>query len=130
MRAAGWDVRYTPDAVVRHLHSASSVEWSPFFTFHVERNRLLVLTKNAPAGLAARQVARFVVTTASMARWAILQAVRDRRRPAVRPLAARGRVIASYLRLLPRMVARHRRIARTRQVAPGALLDRWMQQPR
>jgi GT2 family glycosyltransferase len=129
-QAAGWTVRYVPDAVVRHLHSASSVEWSPFFTFHVERNRLLLLAKNAPAGLAARQAARFVVTTGSMARWALLQGLRDRRRPALRPLAARLRVLASYLRLLPRVLAERRRIDRGRQVGAQALLDRWLQQTR
>jgi GT2 family glycosyltransferase len=130
LQAAGWGVRYVPDAVVRHLHAASSVEWSPFFTFHVERNRLLTLAKNAPAGLAARQAARFVVTTGSMARWALLQAVRDQRRPALRPLAARGRVLASYLRLLPRALRERRRIDRRREVPAQALLDRWLQQTR
>lgn len=68
LRSAGWRIRYEPTAVVRHLHSASSVEWSPFFTFHVERNRLAMLTKNAPAGFAAKRVLRYQLTTGSQVR--------------------------------------------------------------
>ena len=126
LRAAGWNIRYEPTAVVRHLHSASSVEWSPFFTFHVERNRLLTLTKDAPAGLALRQVLRFQVTTASMTRRALVQALRERHRPALRPLLLRLRVTASYLRLLPRMLWRRRAITRTATTSRGALFARWM----
>jgi GT2 family glycosyltransferase len=124
LRAAGWRIRYTPAAVVRHLHSASSVEWSPFFTFHVERNRLLTLTKNAPTRLALRQALRFNLTTASMLRWALVQALRQRRRPALRPLLLRLRVTGSYLRLLPRMLARRRHIRRTTGVDRDALFAR------
>jgi GT2 family glycosyltransferase len=126
LRAAGWNVRYEPTAVVRHLHSASSVEWSPFFTFHVERNRLLTLTKDAPAGLATGQLLRFQVTTLSMARRALLQALRERRRPALRPLLLRLRVTGSYLRLLPRMLWRRRSISRSATTSRSALFARWM----
>jgi len=126
LRAAGWNVRYEPTAVVRHLHSASSVEWSPFFTFHVERNRLLTLTKDAPAALAVGQLLRFQVTTLSMARRALLQALRERHRPALRPLLLRLRVTGSYLRLLPRMLWRRRAISRRATTSRRALFARWM----
>jgi hypothetical protein len=130
LQLAGWDIRYTPDALVRHEHSASSGEWSPLFTFHVERNRLLMLVKDAPAGLAWRQILRFHLTTASMVRWSLLQALRHRRRPAVRPLLLRLRVSASLLRLLPKMLVRRRQIARTRQRTSADLLARWMRSER
>jgi GT2 family glycosyltransferase len=42
----GWRFVYEPRAVVHHAHCASSGEWSPFFCFHVERNRALVNWKN------------------------------------------------------------------------------------
>jgi len=51
-RLRGWRFLYAPDAVVRHVHCGSSGEWSPFFRFHVERNRVLVNVKNAPLFLA------------------------------------------------------------------------------
>ena len=40
---------YEPSAVVYHIHTGTSKEWSPFFIYHVERNRLAMLLKNAKA---------------------------------------------------------------------------------
>jgi len=120
----GWRIAYEPSAVVRHIHSASSTEWSPLFTFHVDRNRLLMLTKNAQAGLALREVARYPATTASLALRQLAQARHTRRRPALRPTLLRLRVVGSYLRLLPRMLARRRAIAAA-AVVPRRALARW-----
>ncbi|MGH7776815.1 MAG: glycosyltransferase family 2 protein [Candidatus Dormibacterales bacterium] len=60
MRLRGWRVVYEPAAVVDHVHAGTSGEWSPFFTFHVDRNRLLMITKNAPGGFVARAYVRFM----------------------------------------------------------------------
>ncbi|HEX2987198.1 MAG TPA: hypothetical protein VHS06_03400, partial [Chloroflexota bacterium] len=43
-------------------HAASSVEWSPLFTYHVERNRLIMLAKNAPLRLALREHLRYATS--------------------------------------------------------------------
>jgi GT2 family glycosyltransferase len=118
LRALGWRIRYQPAAVARHIHSASSVEWSPLFVFHTDRNRLLMLTKNARAGLAAREVLRYPLTTASLALREVARSRHTRRRPPVRPTLLRLRVLGSYLRLLPVMLVRRRRIA------AGAAVDR------
>jgi GT2 family glycosyltransferase len=45
-RHLGWNIRYSPRSIVRHIHCGSSGEWSPFFTYHVERNRVLTNLKN------------------------------------------------------------------------------------
>ncbi len=124
VRAAGWSIRYEPRAVLRHHHAASSGEWSPLFTFHVDRNRLLMLTKNASPRLALAQVGRYPLTTASMALRAARQGWAERRRPAVRPTLLKLKVIASYLRLLPSMLARRRAIDASRKVARRDL-ERW-----
>ncbi len=65
-RSRGWSVRYVPSAVLRHVHAASSKEWSPRWVFYVERNRLLMLTKNATAALAYRAVWSYVRSTGVM----------------------------------------------------------------
>jgi GT2 family glycosyltransferase len=122
---AGWRIRYEPSAVVRHIHAASSGEWSPLFTFHVDRNRLLMLTKNARAGLAAREALRYPLTTASLALREVARARHTRRRPPLRPTLLRLRVIASYLRLLPSMLAKRRDLARRAQV-DRRRLERWL----
>ena len=111
VQAAGWRIRYEPTAVLRHHHAASTGEASPVFRFHVDRNRLLMLTKNASAALAVRAVLRYLLTTASVGLRAVRQGVRGRRVPELRPTLLRLGVIASYLRLLPTMLARRRAIA-------------------
>lgn len=122
VRAKGWAVRYEPSAVLRHHHSASSGEESTVFRFHVDRNRLLLLTKNASPRLALSQVGRYPLTTASIA----LRAVRSgTARSAARPTLLRLRVMASYLRLLPSMLLKRRAINATRTVSRRDL-ERWL----
>jgi GT2 family glycosyltransferase len=125
LRARGWAIRYEPSAVLRHLHSASSTEWSPLWLFHVERNRLLMLTKDASAPLALWAVRDYVLTAASLGVRAAREGLRTRSRPAVRPHLLRARVLASYLRLLPTMLRRRRVV-----VGPAGRsrreLERWL----
>jgi GT2 family glycosyltransferase len=125
LRARGWSIRYQPSAVTRHLHAASSVEWSPLFSFHNDRNRLLLLTKNASAGLAVREVLRYPLTTVSLALRAVVRARHPRYRPSLQPTLLRLRVYASYLRLLPPMLARRRALA-ARAVVGRRALERWL----
>ncbi|HSP38781.1 MAG TPA: glycosyltransferase family 2 protein [Frankiaceae bacterium] len=126
IRARGYAIRYEPRAVLRHIHAASSGEWSPLFVFHVDRNRLLMVTKDATAGLALRVVGRYPLTTASMALRSVRQGLATRRCPAVRPTLLRLRVIASYLRLLPRMLTRRAEVGRTAAVRRPDLERRWL----
>jgi GT2 family glycosyltransferase len=125
LRALGWAIRYQPEAVVRHIHSASSVEWSPLFVFHTDRNRLLMLTKNARAGLAVREVLRYPLTTVSLALREVARARHTRRRPPLRPTLLRLRVLGSYLRLLPKMLVRRVRLAARARV-DRSHLERWL----
>ncbi len=46
---AGWDCRYVPDALVRHLTSASLGEGSPLKKQLRARNKIWTVVKNAPA---------------------------------------------------------------------------------
>ena len=123
LRAAGWSIRYEPAAVVRHVHSATSVEWSPVFVFHNDRNRLLVLVKNATLLRALREVGRYPLTTGSMALRTLRQATRTRTAPDLRPTRLRLRVLLSFLRLLPAMVGRRTSSPRT---VPRRALERWL----
>lgn len=67
LRLAGWRIVYEPGAVVRHRHAASSDPTSPSFAFHNERNRLLMLLRNAPASAVLGGALRFGLTTGSLA---------------------------------------------------------------
>ncbi len=125
LRSRGGRIEYVPTAVLRHIHSASSVAWSPRWTFHVERNRLLTLTKDASADRAARAVGLFVMTTGKMGLRTAISTLRSRRRPALGPLAVRLRVLRSYLGLLPGVLLSRRRISRQATVS-RADLEKWL----
>jgi GT2 family glycosyltransferase len=67
-RERGWRYKYVPGSVVRHVHSASSVEGSPLFDYYNERNRLLTLTRHADGRTTGKALVRFLLITASYAR--------------------------------------------------------------
>jgi GT2 family glycosyltransferase len=99
LRLAGWDIRYEPRAVVHHAHSATVDQTSDRFAFFNERNRLLMLTRCAPAARVLRALFRFLLTTGSLA----LKRALRRPVPAVHVFAVglRLRVLGSYVRALP-----------------------------
>jgi GT2 family glycosyltransferase len=111
LQLADWRVRYAPEAVVTHVHAASSDVSSSAFAFYNERNRLLMLAKCAPLLLAVKEVVRFAAIT-------VLLPVRRLRRVEIPSghqfrTALRLRVLASYLRLLPSMLAKRRAVTRS-----------------
>jgi GT2 family glycosyltransferase len=96
---AGLRIRYDPAAVVRHVHAATSGEWSPRFSYLVARNRLLCLARNAPVRVVQRELAR------------------------CRPLPPG--VARSLARRLPQALLQRRRLARTWARSPAAVWDQW-----
>ena len=122
-RLRGWRYQYVPTSVIRHRHAQSSGAWSPTFRFYTERNRMLVLAKNAPARLALRAILgaikRLVVT---FLRQVVLRPF-VLRLPVRAEAAHQWRVVRSYAGKLPAMM-RARRSARP-SVDRGSLLS-WM----
>ncbi len=107
-RLRGWRYLYEPSSIVRHRHAASSGgAGSLTFRYYTERNRVLVLAKNAPARLAATQGLGVVKRAVGV----------NLRDLVIRPLTLHGplrenaahqrRVLFGYLRVLPAML-RHR----------------------
>jgi N-acetylglucosaminyl-diphospho-decaprenol L-rhamnosyltransferase len=121
----GWRVRYVPTSVVRHKLSATLGERSERRYFYVERNRLLMLTKNARAWLVLREVLGFLLTTGLDTLAALLHLKpRPHHQGDLPPLRLRLRVARSYLRLLPTMLWRLWELAR-RAVVPRRRLRHW-----
>src|SRR5262249_26138337 len=132
MRLRGWKVVYEPTAIVEHVHSGTSVEWSPFFIFHVDRNRLFMILKNAPLELVLQAFARFSWLAVRFAARTAL----GRRRGAVVHASGRAtrsgadfsrarthvRVAMSLLAHLPEMLAKRWRIRRHRRVRDADIL--------
>lgn len=60
MKKSGWNTVYCPKSVVRHIHSASSKEFSDFFIYHTERNRLLLVIKHWPLSIVSMQIVKYL----------------------------------------------------------------------
>ena len=110
LQLGGWRVRYAPDAVVRHVHAASSDVSSPAFAFYNERNRLLMLAKCAPASLAAKEVLRFAGITLVLPVRRLMRV--DIPKGHQFRTATRMRALASFTRMLPSVLAKRRAVAR------------------
>lgn len=128
-RAQGWRYRYVPASVLRHQHATTSVEGSAVFNRYVERNRLMMLTKNAPAGMVAGAVGRYLLTTLSYARRDIAGPLRRRGRPRLGVVALRLRSFGSYLRWLPALLLDRRRL-RAAAIVGDAELTAWIRDRR
>jgi GT2 family glycosyltransferase len=130
LRLRGWKVAYVPEAVVEHEHAASSGEWSPLFTYNVDRNRPLMLAKVAPFPLAAREMGRygaeFALNCVRVAWWAVRH---HQRGPHAARARLQARVLLSWARDLPGVLIDRARIQRRRRVPHGAI-ERWMVQTR
>ena len=113
-----------PASVIRHLHAASTGEGSPIFQHYVERNRLAMLTKNAPARLACSSVYYYVRMLGGYTWRAVYRAFRGQ--PAGFGVPARRLLsLLDYLRLLPGLLVDRRRIRSHRVVSDGEILG-WM----
>jgi GT2 family glycosyltransferase len=103
-RERGWRYRYVPDSVVRHVHTASSVEGSDRFVYYNERNRLLTLTRHASGRDVARALGHYLLVTASYARRDLVSPLLQHR--PVQPTIAvrRLRALAGFVAAAPSML--------------------------
>lgn len=123
-QARGWRYRTVPSSVIRHVHAASSGEGSEVFAFHVERNRLLMLVKNAPARTALRQSLLHLRATASYALRDVIRPVLGAHRPRITIVRRRLRSYLGFLALLPATLA-ERRVLRSRRLVADRRLEPW-----
>ena len=120
-RAQGWRYLYVPGPPIRHVHSASTVSGSRLHHHYSERNRLLTLTRNAPAGVALEACLRHLLVTASYARRDVLFTVAHRQPPSWETIWRRSSAFASFAALLPGALADRRRLRRRQQVSDAEL---------
>jgi GT2 family glycosyltransferase len=122
-RAQGWRYLYVPGSVVRHAHAATSVVGSELFDYHVERNRLLVSVRNAPAAYALGAVGESLRVTGLHVRRDVVRRLRAGERPTTTFLKRRGRALGGFLRHLPGTLNERRR--QTERVHDTEL-ERWL----
>lgn len=94
-RMAGWRCLYTPAAVVHHHHSATAGHRSALKHYHVGRNRIRLLAKNADASLLRRYGAAMVAYDTA---YVLAHAVIDRSWAPLRGRIAGVREWRSYRR--------------------------------
>ncbi|MGH8986189.1 MAG: glycosyltransferase family 2 protein, partial [Acidimicrobiia bacterium] len=99
----GWRHRYVPKSVVRHLHSATTVEGSALAEHFNERNHLLVLARHAPRSVLARALLRYLLVTASYARRDLVSRWLRRERPRRETVRRRVHALASFVPRAPAM---------------------------
>jgi hypothetical protein len=109
-RLMGWKIVYNPRSFLYHVHSGTSVEWSPFFTFHVLRNRHFMLLKNAWWGLFFKSFKDFLKHTIVDSGIRGKNRRRTSRNRNYFRLDIRLRVLGSLIRRLPSLLAKRRRI--------------------
>lgn len=114
----GWRFRYTPHSVLYHVHCGSSGEWSPFFVYHAERNRVFANLKNASFRLALRTLAVFVAKTARQ--WLWVMTLQQRRRTDWLKAVAYLRGAWSIVFRMPLMIWSRYQIRRARRLFPDA----------
>ncbi|NUT54146.1 MAG: glycosyltransferase family 2 protein [Saccharothrix sp.] len=119
LRLAGHRVVSIGPARVRHRHGASTRPGSPLFHRWNERNRLLMLLRCAPPGVALREVARFAVITA------LLPVRRDVPDAANFRVGLRLRVLLEVLGGLPITLFQRWVIGRRAKVSRRAVWHAW-----
>lgn len=110
--AAGWTVLYVPDSIVWHIHQATMGRGTALHLFYSDRNRLLLVLRNAPARRVLRVWLRYTVGTIPGVSSAPV------------PTGVRLRALGSALARLPSTVAARRRIQDRRKV-PERDLEHW-----
>ena len=124
-RSRGWIHRYVPGSSIRHMHAATSVEGSAMFAHFVERNRLVMLAKNAPPALVCRAVVGFVFETLALAGNEVARPVLRGSRPHPTNTLRRLRSLGAFFALLPSILPSRLAIRRRSLVDDDQLLA-WM----
>jgi hypothetical protein len=92
------------------------------FQHYTERNRLVMLAKNAPPRLAAGAAWRFLLSTASYAKRDVVRPVLRGERPRPSIVTARLKSFGGYLRMLPRVMPDRRRLRSGQRVHDEAIV--------
>jgi GT2 family glycosyltransferase len=117
-RLKGWSVIHAPNAVVKHIHCGSSGEWSPFFLFHVERNRLAMMLKNGTGHQIFRTWSSYIFNLAKDTFIRLLLIGKGHRSPNLR---LRYKVFFSLMAWMPGLLKKRWAIQSARRINPREL---------
>jgi GT2 family glycosyltransferase len=122
-KARGWRHVYVPDAEIRHLHASTTVAGSASFSYFTERNRLLMILKNAPMPMVREIVGGYLGQTYDAARRDVAGALAQGRRPNALPTWRRLRAFAGFARLASGVLLDRPAVRARQRVSDDELLD-------
>ena len=124
-RLRNWKILYAPEALVRHIHCGTTEEWSPFFFFQIDRNRLAMVFKNGESRQIFWVWGRYLGRVA-LDGWIAIKAL-IRRVPNLRAhagtLRVRARVLITLIGWLPVLWRKRQQVQTHRKVSPSDLKD-------
>lgn len=108
-RLAGWKNFFTPKSVARHFHCGTDKEWSYNFTYHVVRNRLIMIFKCGWPLLFVKCYLAFVVSSLIHSLYYLFGLLRGIRHKRI-DIPVRIRVFFELFYLLPKNLVRRIKI--------------------
>lgn len=129
-RWRGWKILYAPTAIVRHIHCGSSQEWSPFFIYYTDRNRLAMLFKHGSFSQIRRAWMAYGVSAVVGILRALMSWVGGKEdwRARLGRAWIQWKVIASLLIWLPKLWRARRQIRKGARVRPDTIA-KWFEDP-
>ena len=126
-RLRGWKVVYSPHAYVRHIHCGTNTEWSPFFVYLTERNRLAMIFKNGTWEQILRVWGEFYLRVLRMSWRAFKFWVRGRPdwRQLAGPLKVYLKIAGKLVLWLPHLLRKRWGIQRSAVVPTKVLVETW-----
>ncbi len=123
-RLKGWKVFFCPESVARHHHCGTGVEWSPLFTYHVLKNRMITIFRCGWCGIFTRSYFAFIASAALAAAGCLRQAFHSKR--CSRPdIPVRLRIIFEFFYLMPKNLISRIRIRSTKRI-PDSEIKKFM----
>jgi hypothetical protein len=128
-RLQGWVVLYAPDAIVRHIHCGTTMEWSHSFVYLTDRNRLAMVMKNGSSKQVVWVWGGFLMSVLKNFLKSMLSVLlfRQNWRQFISQLWTQVRVLVTLIKWQPRLWQRRLEIQRKRRV-PHKLVETWFRE--
>ncbi|MCL5071342.1 MAG: glycosyltransferase [Actinobacteria bacterium] len=123
-RLKGWRVFFAPGSVARHYHCGTGKEWSYSFTYHVIRNRLLMIYRCGWAGIFVRSYAGFILSSIKSTASYIASVVLGRKQDRI-DIGIRFRIFFELFYLLPKNLISRLKI-RSLMTVPDNSIKSWI----
>ena len=119
-RLKGWKVFFTPDSVARHYHCGTGKEWSYSFTYHVIRNRLLMIYRCGWASIFVRSYAGFILSNIKNTASYVASIVLGRKQDRI-DIGIRFRIFFELFYLLPKNLISRLKIRSSMTVSDNSI---------